>query len=729
MSKHVPLKILILAILSLIGLGEVIGQGRVTGIVSDGEGTTLPGVTVVVEGEIKRGTITDGDGNFSIDNLTEENVLVFSYFGFKKVREIVGKRSVISVTLSRDTKQLEDVVIIGYGSVNKEDLTGAVGSVSSEELQRTLNTSLQEGLDGRVAGVQVISGQGTPGGDLAVKVRGGTSLTASNEPLYVIDGFPIEIETVIDNPDLPTTTNGALSGIDPNDIVSIDILKDASATAIYGSRGANGVVIITTKSGKAGKGTVTYNGSISVQELPEQIEVMDAVQYAQYRSDQGAVDTAGNPLFPNPEALADRTINWQDEVYQTAVVQSHNLGFSGGNKDLTYNFSLGAFLNEGILKTSNFDRYNARLRVKAQLSPKASFDANLYGTFALQDGAPTGGGINDRAGAVIQSLRYNPLADNPDRPQDPTNGQEEGIAFDPVSVLNNTLTENERNEFYANFTYNYKITNELTFTTRVGANSRDQKRTQFWNSNTWQGGQANGRARIRNFKSKGLLNENLLTYNKRTQEHNITAVVGATYQQTTLEQFAVTVDDFVVQDLEADNLSLGRDPQIPSSNVEEHSLLSGLARVIYRYKGKYNLTASFRADGSSRFAEGNKWGYFPAAAASWNIHEEQFMSSANFINQLKVRVGYGVTGNTQIARYQSLATLSIGGYTFGPDGDNATTAFGFLRVANPDLTWETTNQWNVGLDFALLDKRIKGSVDLYDKLTEDLLLATNLGPT
>ncbi|MEL7117823.1 MAG: TonB-dependent receptor [Bacteroidota bacterium] len=730
MKKTIPIKVLAIAILIMIGFIEARGQVQVSGTVLDDQGISLIGVTVSVEGETGIGTITDADGKYSIANLTNESVIVFSFIGYKTVKETVAGRSVIDVTLSTNIEELEEVVVIGYGSVSKEDLTGSVASVRSKDLQRTVNTSLQEALDGRAAGVQVLNGQGSPGGDISIRIRGGTSLTASNEPLYVIDGFPIEVETEIDDPAATGTTSGALSGIDPKDIASIEILKDASATAIYGSRGSNGVVIITTKSGRSGKGTLTYSGFVSAQELPEQIEVMDAVEYAQYRSEQGgAVDQDGNPIFVDPESFADRNINWQDEVYQTAVIHSHNVGISGGTKLLNYNVSLGAFLNEGIIKTSSFDRYNARIKLSGDLSPKSSFNMNLYSVYTEQGGAPTGGGVNASTGTVIQALRFNPIARNEEDSDDPANDIEEGIAFDPINILDNTLFNNERNEIYANFGYDYKITNDLTLSVKLGANSRDAKVTRFWTSNTGQGRQTNGRAVINNNKSKGFLNENLLRFKKKINNHNITAVAGASYQTTSIEQFAAVTENFVIQDLGANNLSLGQIPQIPTSNIEEFTILSGLARVIYSYKGKYNITASFRADGSSRFAKGNQWGYFPSVAGSWNLHREGFLSNNNIINRLKLRVGYGETGNQQIPRYQSLATLSIDGYTFGPDGSTPATSFGILRVANPDLSWETAKQWNLGFDFALFDSRVSGSVDVYDKKTEDLLLAVNLIPT
>ncbi|MCF6223304.1 MAG: TonB-dependent receptor [Flavobacteriaceae bacterium] len=728
-KKNKSYRLLVMSLLFLCMAYTSLAQTTITGTVTDENGSPLPGANITVKENSSLGATTDFDGNYEIV-VTNENTLVFSFVSYLTKAIKINNRSVVNIKMIVDSQNLDEVILIGYGSVKKSDLTGSVASVSSEDLTRTVNQSFVDALDGRVAGVQLNGSEGSPGGDLSIRIRGGTSISASNDPLYVIDGFPIVVEREIGGAEgFATTSSNALAGIDPNDIESIQILKDASATAIYGSRGANGVVIITTKTGKEGKSVISFDTFTSLKELPNQLGVLNEEQYAQYRKTQWEHDPDSfiYKYFEDPASFAGTGTNWQDAIYRTAQLQSYRLSIAGGTKDIKYNISLGAFLDEGIIEGSSFNRYNARVNLNGNISEKMRFSVAMTGAFTNQEGVPTGGANNERAGAVFQALTFPPVI-----PIDDTDDTSEfsGVqSFNPLSIINNSFVETKGDVFFSNFSLDYDITSDLTFKVLLGGTSRNSKRSSYFTTGTGPGAIVGGRAGIRTSSFRSWVNENTLTYTKKIDKHSLSVLVGGTIQEGTTEQFNAESFGFAVEDLGFASIGIGTNPQAPFSNIEKWSLASGLSRVNYNFDQRFLLTASFRADGSSRFAEGNKWGYFPAVAAAWRISNERFLENSNFIKNLKVRAGYGVTGNQEVARYQSLSSLAIDFYSFGTDNGSANVGTAVNRVSNPDLSWELTEQLNFGVDFGLFDNKLVGTVDYYIKNTTDMLLAINLIPS
>lgn len=707
----------------------LVQQTEVKGTVTDETGQPLAGANILEKGT-KNGAQADFDGNFSI-NLTNKNAtLVISYVGFATQEISISGQTNIAVTLKESASGLDEVVLIGYGSVRKGDLTGAVSSVSSADLNRTVNQSFAEALDGRASGVKILSGEGTPGGNVSVRIRGGTSISASNEPLYVVDGFPIVVESNTDlfNTEINAgTSTNPLAGIDPKDIESLEILKDASATAIYGSRGANGVVIITTKKGNVGAPKLSFETSLSSKVLSKKLDLLGPVEYAQYRlSLETDPNSEVSALLANPESFANQGVDWQDEVYRTAILQNYRIGMSGGSQDLRYNVSLGAFLDEGIIKLSDFDRYNARINLNGDLSEKLRFTAVITGAYSEQTGAPTGGSNNERAGVVTQVTGYPPLSFNFN---DATSDLSGGQNFSPLTTIEESDILNKNDFFQANVSFQYNITDNLSFNTLAGITVSNQKNSSYFSTNTGAGAFVGGSAIISHNANRSWVNENTLTYKKSFGDHLLTVLGGVTAQSATIESFRSASRDFSIEDLGFNNISIGNIIEIPTSNLEKWSLGSGLARVNYSYNNRYFVSASFRADGSSRFATGKKWGYFPAASVAWKLKNESFLENLNVISNLKIRGGFGITGNQEVARYQSITAMGTGLYGFGLDNNSADIIAYTDRVANPDLTWETTEQYNIGLDFGFLDSKITGTIDWYTKETTDMLLAVNLIPS
>ncbi|UII78732.1 TonB-dependent receptor [Flagellimonas sp. CMM7] len=733
MSKKLwlPLFIFLLAI-----TGVFAQEIRVQGTVRDAQGQPLPGATIIERGA-NNGTQSDFDGNFALQVQDGSAVLLFSYIGFSKKKIELNGRTQINVSLEEDATGLDEVVLIGYGGVKRSDLTGSVASVTSKDLQRTVNQSFQEALEGRAAGVQILSGEGTPGGDVTIRIRGGTSISASNDPLYVIDGFPIIVDASETNSALGQIASGAssnpLSGIDPNDIESIEVLKDASASAIYGSRGANGVIIITTKSGTSGKSKVTFNTFYSTQEITDRIPLLNAEQYAEYRL------LSSDPDNPTPTddiltgfldgSIELETFDRQDQILKTSSVKSYNLGLSGGSKEFRYNVSAGAFMNDGVIKNSSFDRYNVRGKFNGQMSEKLSYDALFSLSHTIQQGVPTGGGNQTQSGILINANLFPPL-------RLPDEDEGDGLTTiggindrSPLTILNGTEIENKQDLTQANLSLDYKITDDLTFKVLGGLNIRSSRNARYNSSNTPAGFVSNGNGEISQRTIRTWLNENILTFNKEFGVHNLTVLGGFTMQGADIEFFSARNTSFDLESLGFNDISLGSNPSIPQSSKEKWGIASFLSRVNYSFDDRFLFTASIRADGSSRFADGNKWGYFPSAAFAWKLNNENFLANSSVVDNLKLRIGYGETGNQEVPRYRSISELSINFTNFGTDNGALFPASGISRVANPDLSWETTTQTNAGIDFGLFKGRISGSVDYYIKKTKDMLLSVNLNPT
>lgn len=689
----------------------------ITGKVTDEAGETLPSVSIVIKGT-NAGTITDANGNYQI-TANKDAVLVFSFIGLESQEITVGDRSTLNVQLKPDSKLLDEIVVVGYGTQKKSDLTGAVSSVTEEELRTAVTTNIDQALQGRVAGVQVTQNSGQPGGAASIRIRGANSITGSSEPLYVIDGIPIQGDgQATAGFDWAGGANGQnkvnpLSTINPHDIVSIEVLKDASATAIYGSRAANGVIMITTRRGVKGESKISYNGYYGVQTLPNTIDMMDLRQFADYQLDVSRDQNwLPDERYLDPSILGEGT-DWQDEIFRSAGMQSHQVAISGGTEKTTYAVSGGYFNQEGIVIGSNFDRFTTRINLDNELKDWLNIGGNL--SFANTNEKITlnsgGDGIIMQALLTTPSTPVRDLDGNYAGPEH----QNTGVSYNPVAAAlmrNNTL---ERNRLMGNFYADAKILEDLKFRTEIGLDNNASYNKAFHPTYTW-GALVNTENMLRQREDRSFfwIWKNYFTYQKKFEAHDVTAMLGAEAQRSEWEGLEVTKRNFASNDIQV--LSQGeQENTITNGWKDGQSLASYFGRVNYGYQDKYLLTLTFRADGSSKFGPENKWGYFPSAAFAWRASNEDFMKQFRAIYDMKIRVGYGEVGNQAIGNYLYGSSLVSVNTPFG-------TAYRMEKIANPFLQWETTKQFNVGLDLSLFGGRIDFVADVYNKQTSDMLL-------
>jgi TonB-linked SusC/RagA family outer membrane protein len=753
----VPRSLLFVLLLLVPGL-TLLAQRTVTGTVVDGEtGDPLIGVSVVVEGTTS-GTITESDGSYALSVPAEAERLLFSYIGYATERLQLNGRSVVDVTLRPDAANLDEIVVIGYGQTRKQDLTTAVASIDGSELANQPVTSFDQALVGKIAGVQVLQTSGSPGAGLSVRVRGVGSITAGNEPLYVVDGVPIsndnaratgEINTGSGN--YPEQPINILSTINPADIESIQVLKDASAAAIYGSRGSNGVVLITTKNGTIGKPTIRYSGYYGLQETTTRYDMLNAYEWAQinfegrnngYRdrfptgrdedsNAERAANVPGQPavLIPpqiepylNGEAGLTDT-DWQDEIFRTGDIQSHTLSVSGGTENLRYYASAEYVDQEGIVISSGFKRYSGRFNMDLT-SGRLKVGMNLNPTLTDHDLVNAEGPWWDH-GIIGLALHISPIwpVTNPDGSYN-FDGNAWGFAMtdavNPVALAREIDDELQQLRLLGNVYAEYSLLDNFSYRINVGVDLNRFDRDYYWPSFVERRGQSGPRTPIGIGRSRGSTNwlvENLLNYDTRVGRHAIAAVAGFTAQQEAFnskELFATDFPNDLVRTLNAGQITGG------GTFREEWSLLSALGRVQYNYASKYYLSGALRADGSSRFGTNNKWGYFPSASAAWRVSGEDFLADAAVLSSLKLRASYGVTGNFQIPNYGSVGLLGFTDYVTG--GDNLAVGLAPSTPSNPDLSWERTTMIDIGVDLGLWNDAVYLELDYYTADTRDLLL-------
>ena len=699
-------------------------QLTVSGAVKDTDGEPLPGVSVVIKGTTQ-GTITDFDGKYSIPNVPGDAILQYSFVGMKAQEVAVNGQTTIDITMIEETIGLEEVVAIGYGTVKKSDLTGSVASVKREDLNHGAISSVDQAMQGRIAGVQVTQASNEPGGGLSIRIRGASSVNAGNEPLYVIDGLPIDnSEGITGSGTSAVAEVGAnlnaknpLNALNPNDIQSIEILKDASATAIYGSRGANGVVLITTKKGTHGI-KFSYDAYGGLQSIAKKIDVLSASEYIntfnEMNEEQGL-----DPRFSASDISAiGAGTDWQDQIYQIAPIQSHNLSMSGGIEKTKFYVSLNYFNQEGVVKETGVKRYIARINLEQEIGEKLKFGLNLNNSRENSDNYIGGVQTNESAGAVYDAIWYDPTL--PVYNEDGTFFRSSELTINnPMSVIYGISSKSETNRMFGNTTMEYTIVDDLSAKLNVGFDNQNMRRDLYNSTKTIRGVAAKGYADVASLSRSNVLVEYTMNYNKTINENQyINVLGGVTYQDFILKSFSAGTSNFPSDDLMTNNLGLG-DPSNASvsSHKESNTLLSYLGRINYSV---YNflLTASIRADGSSRFGANNKYGYFPSFALGWKLAEEDFIPEV--FSELKLRASWGVTGNQEIGNYASLSTYQAGG-TAILDGN---TYVGTVpsRIANPDLKWETTAQTNIGIDYGFFRGRITGSLDYFYKKTTDMLL-------
>ncbi|MFR9513373.1 MAG: TonB-dependent receptor [Rikenellaceae bacterium] len=694
-------------------------KNTITGVVFDENRKPLAGATVAVVGATT-GCITDSNGQYSVDASIGE-VINYSFIGYKQQNIAVTSRKKVDIQLSLDDLHMEEVVVVGYGSMKKSDLTGSISSMKSEDISSPTNSNLSQMIQGQAAGVVITQTSAQPGGATEMRIRGLATVNASSTPLYVIDGFPIDNTNVY-----PSTgdiynapTNDPLNSINPSDIERIDILKDASATAIYGSRAANGVVLITTKGGVQGTPKVTLNSSFGIQKIANRYEFLNGSEFAQVTNEMYEL-YGSDPYYTDAEVAAfGEGTDWFEEVTELGVITNHDISLQGGNEATKYMVSTGYYKNDGVIQNSSFERFSFRTNLEQKISSIVSLKVNSFLSSCLDFNVPVGSQAEETgilAGAYSFPSNVSVYDENGDYSSNPRYV----LLPNPVSLLeidDQTRTKRAMLNTSLNITPNEYLTIKL----QGGTDFKNAKREYYNPQTTRSGADANGIASVTDVKSTSNLFEGTITYDRQLDAKNkINVVGGFTYQDFKYEELSALVSNFFTDYFGYNSIGVGETYSAPTTAKQNNKLVSALARANYNYDDRYLVTATFRADGSSKFAEGNRFGYFPSFSAAWNITNEQFMAGVETLSSLKLRLSYGETGNQDIGD-NSYLNLLAQGYDYIL-GDSAVTTIVPGNAGNYALSWETAKQTNIGLDFALLDNRISGTLEVYQIITDNLLL-------
>ncbi len=725
-------------------------NNTVNGLVNDENGSPLPGATVQLKGSETIGAITDFDGNFSISIPTDGlQVLVVSYIGYLNEEVDVSNQISITVNLQPDSQALEEVVVVGYGTVLKRDLTGSVSSVKIEDDVSRAAATVDQLLQGRASGVQVTQNAANPNSGVSVRIRGTNSLRGNNEPLYVVDGVIIssagEDVGSVGTGNTGQDPQSGLNGINPRDIERIEILKDASATAIYGSRGANGVVLITTKSGSQedGKGKFNIYFTSTVTDITKTYDMLDGVGYAnysnatraaagespRYRVDGGNVFTYVTNPDGTPSDVVDTTpnelYNWQDYIYKQGISSNLGVTFSGASDNGDYYLSAGFNDMNGLIENASFQTTDLRLNLNYDINDKLRVEARLSTFFSESDFAEGGDLIGGDQSFVQQTVSYNPIIAN--GLEDVSDFFDGNVLSNPIAWIDDFTDESKENRVIASLAVKYKFNVPgLQYEFRVGGNLRDKDRSRFYGLTTWQGANSNGLYQQMKLNALTYQVNNFLRYNRNiNRNHRVNATLGVTYDVRDVSSSTYAVQDFVTAQLGTDQPFLGQVISNPLLlRAADQQMFSLLGRVNYTFKNKYVLTASFRRDGVSKFSENNRYGFFPSFAFAWRAGSEKFIQNLDLFSSLKFRAGWGQIGNHGIGPYGTLPNYGASSSLYGTPTNGTTVPIVLNNIPNPDLTWETTEQINVGVDFGFNNGKITGTVDVYEKNTKDLLQQT-----
>lgn len=696
-------------------------QDVITGKVIDAKTREpLPGATVIVQGT-NLATTTDSEGTYRLTVSSPNGKITVSYVGFLAKTIDLANQKKIDVELEPNISMLDDVVVIGYGTAKKSDITGSVASLTEKSFNKGVNVSAEQLIAGKVSGVQIIQNSGEPGGGITVNIRGMGSLNAGNSPLYVVDGFPIDNSTTVSGTGANftgmRTARNPLNSINPADIASIEVLKDASATAIYGSRGANGVVLITTKRGKEGGLKVNYDTYYGVQNVMNDIDLLSANDYKAVMN--SLIDAGAGSASLKIGEFSGGT-DWLKRMYhKNAPIKSHNLSFSGGNQSTKYYTSLNYFDQDGLLINSSNKRYSARVNLE-HTNKNFTVGTNITSSYVADSYVANGFDLNERAGIIYAAIAYEPTLSIYD--QDNNYVLSKNMNIDnPLAIANGKTSISDLYRTLGNVYGEVKFLTDFSARLNLGADITSQRRDTYVDRQTIEGRANGGIASVLTGTNNSFLSELTLNYKKRFGNQDLNVLFGTTAQQFNANDLTSQGSGFPSDATKTDNLSLG-DPTrfIATSSRSRNSLLSYLGRVNYNIAEKYLLTGSLRIDGSSRFGENNKYGVFPSFAFAWRLENEEFIKNAEYITALKLRSSWGQTGNQAIDNYQSLTTYTTGQKAvIGSQQVSTTTP---NRVPNPNLKWETSEQLNFGLDFGLWGNRITGSLDWYTKTTRDMLL-------
>jgi TonB-dependent starch-binding outer membrane protein SusC len=692
-------------------------QGRVTDKKNQ---APLEGASVVIKGTTNQ-TLTDAKGYFTLKTGQKlPYILQVTIVGYKPVETEV-RGTTVSIELEQDVQSLSDVVVVGYGTQKRKDLTGSVTSLTTKDFNSGTNTSVDNLIAGRAAGVQVTQSSSEPGAGVNIRIRGSNSINASNEPLYVIDGLPIDNSTV--TPTSTAVTESAprnpLNSLNPSDIASIEILKDASATAIYGSRGANGVILITTRHGNKGRLSVNYNVSGAISEVAKKVPMLSTSQYISLLNDLKAGQGLAPEFTAEDIAAIGKGVDWQDEIFRKGYTQNHQLSFSGGHDKFTYYASLNYLDQTGIVISSGIKRYTGRVNLN-YTDTKIKFGINLNTARINDDYVPNGVSINESAGILNTAIFQDPtlaVYDNTGK-----YAQSNLVNLEnPLGVANGISDNAVTNRTFGNAFLEYFIIPELSLKVNAGGDIQTARRDTYIGRNTKRGAAANGIGNVQTTNSNNALVELTARYAKSFGVHSLEVLGGYTYQTFGVNNLNTGAQNFTTDAFGTDNLAAGASSSFTLNTYKsKNQLKSFLGRINYTFHDKYLLTANFRADGSSRFGDANKYGYFPSLALGWHINREDFLKNVEVISTLKLRASYGSTGNQSIGNYRSLVLLGTQGQAIF--NNTAQVGISTTQLANPDLKWETTKQFDIGVDFGFLDERVTGSIDWYNKNTKDLLL-------
>lgn len=681
-------------------------QQTVKGIVKGPDGLPVIAANISQKGT-NNATITDLYGNFTLNITGQHPVLVISYIGYVTTEVNVSGRAFIEVALQEDVEALDEVVVVGYGTMRKKDVTGAVSSVRTEDITKNATSNVMQAIAGKMSGVQVVQNSGTPGGDVSILIRGvGTINDAS--PLYVIDGVPV---------------SGGMWYLNPNDVESIDVLKDASATAIYGSRGANGVVMVTTKQAQEGHTEINFDYSYGIQHTAKTYDMLNASQYAalhnEMRTNAGP-EYSLNPAFSDPESLGTGT-DWMDAIFRTAPMQKVNLSMLGGNQKISHATSLGYYTQDGIMKNSSYNRLSLQSNISSKIVSNVTVRANVNLSAENRRTQPVSTVIQN-AMRILPSI---PIQDENGEYAGPTgNAEWNGNALNPVAIINEQNYRMKGFRMLSNISLEWEIIKGLKFKTTGGAELGYDYNNSYIPKYKWGMNESkNTMQTVSSAYEQLYLWDNTLNYDKSFGKHRINAMAGTSYQEYKKESVSASGSGRASElTTELDNATKATDV---GGNSLRWALMSYMARLHYSYDDRYLVTATFRADGSSKFGKDNRFGYFPSFAAAWNIGNESFMQSVKPISQLKLRAGYGQTGNQNIGAYAFADKLSVNGvYNFGSqrgfESNLVNLIYPYL-LSNPSVKWEAVEQYNVGVDIGFLKNRIVANLDFYVKNTRDML--------
>ena len=707
----------------------VIQDNEIKGTVIDSNGIPLPGASVLIK-NTTNGTTTDFDGNYKIV-AKKSDILVFSYIGYLSKEVTVGNENTINVTLEANSQSLDEIVIVGYGTKRRADLTGSVSSLDDDVFVDQATTSIEQGIQGRLAGVQVIQSSGQPGAGMSIKVRGTSSFSGGTDPLYVIDGFPIV------NSDTNNNTN-ALSTINPNDIASIEVLKDAAATAIYGSRAANGVVLITTKSGKSGAPKITYNTYAGVQTLRNKVEMMSGSEFEQYVTNYY---NNSNSVFTPSEIAAvtgdlnqfgGANIDWHDEIYRQAIQQSHDLTVSGGTEKTKYFMSASYLSQDGIAKNTDFNRYSMRMNLSSKISDKVDVTGRINVSRSTQNGFVAYDGTNSRTGgkngvgSVLNAYpNVEPFNENGGFANIAPFGFSGSEIENPYAFLDVT-DRNTTSRVLSGIDLSIKLMDGLTNKTRTGIDYINRRTDTYFPSTLPNlGAQTIG---LNTREQLSVLVENYFEFNKDlTDNIKLSATAGVSLQEDKIWLTGISAAGLPTDDLGNNAIQAAYSINPPMTNNTKSVLVSQFLRADLSVSGKYLFSGSVRRDGSSRFGDGNKYAVFPSVSGAWRISNEEFLKDVSFIDNLKLRASWGQSGNQAINPYTS---LTIAGIVSTPQGSGTSLLPALApNLPSPDITWETTTQTNIGIDFSVLQGKYRLGFDYYNKITDDLISFVSLSPS